>query len=184
MYTTRPVTASNWSHTPTAHLRWPRIKPLQKVPMRPLDAAARSRMHCTRHQSRKFVPGRRWMPPRTCQQRALPGRPTPPRCCRWLPWRSWHLESTHATTTGAHVREGGDVERSCASEGQGCSGRAVCKRVCRGRWISPSWQRAAAFAALPQLCCEHGNTIMRARRRACASQPGRCWRASAAALDE
>ena len=25
MYTTRPVTASNWSHTPTAHLRWPRI---------------------------------------------------------------------------------------------------------------------------------------------------------------
>ena len=101
-----------------------------------------------------------------------------------VPWRSWHLESTHATTAGAHVREGGDVERSCASEGQGCSGRAVCKRVCRGRWISPSWQRAAAFAALPQLCCEHGDTIMRARRRACASQPGRCWRASAAALDE
>ena len=38
-------------------------KPLQMVPMRPLDAAARTRMHCTRHQSRKFVPGRRCVPP-------------------------------------------------------------------------------------------------------------------------
>ena len=94
-------------------------KPLQMVPMRPLDAAARTRMHCTRHQSRKFVPGRRCVPPLTCQQRALPGRPTPPRCCRCPGARgTW---SRHTQRPWVHMSERAGMSSARARR----KGRAV-----------------------------------------------------------